>query len=49
MPRKSERMLFWEAYECEIENELAELDDELEIKVDYVNSEIGSDSSFVPF
>src|SRR5271169_4207382 len=47
MPRKSERMLFLEAYEREIENELAELDDELEIEVDFmsINSEIESDSS----
>ena len=33
MPQKSDRKLFLE-YEREIENELIELDDELEIKVD---------------
>jgi hypothetical protein len=30
-------MLFLEAYEREIENELAELDDELEIEVDLMS------------
>src|SRR5205814_8063209 len=47
MPRKSDRKLFLEAYEREIENELAELDNELEIEVDCmsIDSEIGSDSS----
>jgi len=47
MPRKSDRKLFLEAYEHEIENELADLDDELEIEVDCmsIDSEISSDSS----
>jgi hypothetical protein len=47
MSQKSERMLFLEAYEYEIENELTELDDELDIEVDLMSiiSEIKSNSS----
>jgi hypothetical protein len=43
MPRKSDRKPFLEAYEREVEIELAELDDELEIEVDCmsIDSEIG--------
>ena len=36
MPQKSDRKLFLE-YEREIENELIELDDELEIEVDFMS------------
>jgi len=47
MPRLSDRKLFLEVYEHEIENELADLNNELEIEVDCmsIDSEIGSDSS----
>ena len=47
MPQKSERTVFLEVYEHEIENKLAELDDELEFEVGSmsIDSEIGSDSS----